>query len=59
MDFVLSVPAIWSESAKAKTMDCAYAAGLGSRDRPGSVRPVSEPEAAAAYAITTVRESIL
>ena len=55
MDFTLSVPAIWSENAKQKTMECALRAKLGSPDRPGSIRPVSEPEAAAAYAITTVR----
>jgi hypothetical protein len=55
LDFVLSIPANWSEKAKANTMECAFRAGLGSRDRPASLRPVSEPEAAAVYAITTVR----
>jgi len=58
MDFVLSVPAMWSEKAKANTMECAFRAGLGTKSRPASIRPVSEPEAAAVYAISTVCASI-
>jgi hypothetical protein len=52
-EYVLSVPAIWSDRAKARTLDCAYRAGYGMRYS-SSIRLVSEPEAAALYTITTV-----
>ncbi|KAI9775604.1 MAG: hypothetical protein M1839_001005 [Geoglossum umbratile] len=58
-EYVLSVPAIWSDAAKAKTLDCAIRAGLGSRDNPASIRLVSEPEAAAVYTISTLPDRAL
>ena len=44
--YCLTVPAIWNEHAKAKTMACAEAAGMGS-----NVLMISEPEAAATFAL--------
>jgi molecular chaperone DnaK (HSP70) len=53
-EYVLSVPAIWSDKAKDRTISCAFDAGYGERGDPSSIRLVSEPEAAAVYTITTV-----
>ncbi|KAI9774152.1 MAG: hypothetical protein M1840_005245 [Geoglossum simile] len=58
-EFVLSVPAIWSDPAKAKTMECAIGAGFGSQDNLASIRLVSEPEAAAVYTISTLPDRTL
>jgi molecular chaperone DnaK (HSP70) len=58
-EYILSVPAIWSDLAKNKTLECAFNAGYGDRNDPSSIRLVSEPEAAAIYAITTVIRSYL
>ncbi|OQU95466.1 hypothetical protein CLAIMM_01668 isoform 2 [Cladophialophora immunda] len=44
--YTITVPAIWSDAAKAKTQRCAFDAGMG-RD----IRIVSEPEAAVIYAL--------
>ena len=54
-EYVLSVPAIWSDLAKNKTLECALSAGLGEKNDPSSIRLVSEPEAAAVYTITKVK----
>ena len=43
--FVITVPAIWNEAAKAQTLQCAVDASLGS-----DIRIVSEPEAAVVHA---------
>ena len=51
----MSVPAIWSDRARDKTLDCAYRAGYGRRFSPEAIKLVTEPEAAASYTITTVR----
>jgi hypothetical protein len=53
-EFILSVPAIWSDQAKDKTMDCALNAGFGGRNQETNIRLISEPEAAAVYTIMTV-----
>ena len=53
-DYTLSVPAIWSDQARERTLDSAYRAGYGRRFSPEEIRLVAEPEAAAAYTITTV-----
>ncbi|KAF2154316.1 actin-like ATPase domain-containing protein [Myriangium duriaei CBS 260.36] len=45
--YVLTVPAIWSDAAKQATLDAAKSAGI-----PGDMTLVSEPEAAALYALT-------
>ncbi|KAI9868850.1 MAG: hypothetical protein M1813_004701 [Trichoglossum hirsutum] len=58
-EFVLSVPAIWSDQAKAKTMDCALNAGFGGKNKEINVRLISEPEAAAVYTITTLPDCSL
>ncbi|KIY00568.1 uncharacterized protein Z520_03231 [Fonsecaea multimorphosa CBS 102226] len=44
--YTITVPAIWSDAAKAKTQRCAFAAGMGH-----DIRMVSEPEAAVIYAL--------
>lgn len=44
--YIVTVPAIWSDSAKAKTRRCAEQAGMGS-----VVQMISEPEAAAVYSL--------
>lgn len=48
LDFVITVPAIWPESAKAATFACAEEAGL---DKASNLRIISEPEAAAMHAL--------
>jgi molecular chaperone DnaK (HSP70) len=51
IDWVITVPAIWSLKAKADTLNCARDAGIGGKER---VTIVSEPEAAAAYALQSI-----
>ncbi|KAI9892503.1 MAG: hypothetical protein M1814_001460 [Vezdaea aestivalis] len=48
VDFVLTVPAIWSERARSKTEEAARLAGFGNPEH--SFQLLSEPEAAALYA---------
>jgi hypothetical protein len=48
IDWVITTPAVWSLAAKDHTLRCAENAGMGNGR---SVTIVSEPEAAAAYAI--------
>lgn len=48
IEFVLTIPAVWSESAQAKTRRCAEKAGLGLGS---ALHMISEPEAAAMYAL--------
>ncbi|KAG0646476.1 hypothetical protein D0Z07_7532 [Hyphodiscus hymeniophilus] len=48
IEFCLTVPAIWSEAAKDKTLKACQAAGLKSKTE---ILLVSEPEAAAIYAL--------
>lgn len=48
IDFIITVPAVWSDAAQSKTRICAERAGMG----PASdIRIISEPEAAAIYAL--------
>lgn len=47
-DFVVTVPAIWSDSAKKKTEDAAVRAGFGNEH---SLDLLSEPESAAIYVL--------
>lgn len=51
IDYILTVPAVWSEMAQAKTRACAQRAGMGEGS---SLRMISEPEAAAMYALDTM-----
>jgi hypothetical protein len=45
-EYIITVPAMWSEKAKAKTLFCAAKAGMGSEDR---IHMIAEPEAAALF----------
>ncbi|KAJ9284373.1 hypothetical protein DTO021C3_8018 [Paecilomyces variotii] len=47
-EYVVTVPAVWSDAAKARTNACAEKAGLG---KISSTRMISEPEAAAIHAL--------
>lgn len=44
--FIVTVPAIWDDAAKARTLQCAVEAGMGN-----DVRIISEPEAAVVHAL--------
>ena len=48
LEFVITVPAIWSAAAQDKTRKCAEIAGMG---HGSSLHMISEPEAAATYAL--------
>ena len=52
-EYVITVPAVWAEKARDLTAKCAVNAGMGSEDK---LHIVSEPEAAAIYAISKFRE---
>ena len=49
--YIITVPAVWTHAAQAKTLACAERAGFGDA---GKVQIVSEPEAAAIYALDTM-----
>jgi molecular chaperone DnaK (HSP70) len=53
IEYILTVPAIWSDKAKSDTLWCASKAGFGAMDK---IRLITEPEAAAVYTFTTVRK---
>ena len=46
LEYIITVPAVWSDTAQAKTRNCAFNAGMGK-----DVQIISEPEAAAIYAL--------
>ena len=46
-EYIITVPAIWSEAARDLTITCAVDAGMGDREK---LHVISEPEAAALYA---------
>ncbi|KAL8979548.1 MAG: hypothetical protein Q9205_005146 [Flavoplaca limonia] len=48
IEFVITVPAVWSDRAQASTRKCAELAGMGTGS---SLHIISEPEAAAMYAL--------
>ncbi|KAL8945799.1 MAG: hypothetical protein Q9222_007710 [Ikaeria aurantiellina] len=48
VEFVITVPAVWSDRAQAATRACAEEAGMGTGS---SLHIISEPEAAAMYAL--------
>ncbi|WPH04010.1 Hypothetical protein R9X50_00689400 [Acrodontium crateriforme] len=52
VEFVLTVPAVWSDAAKNATLQAAERAGMGRRHE---LRLISEPEAAAVYTLKTVQ----
>jgi len=49
IQWVLTVPAIWSPKAKQFMREAAYEAGIGSRDNPEQLLIALEPEAAAVF----------
>lgn len=51
IDWVMTVPAVWSEKAQALTKEAASRAGIGQREK-DRLFILSEPEAAAVYAIS-------
>jgi len=51
VNFILTVPAIWSDSAKKKTEDAAIRAGMGNEN---GLELLSEPESAAIYTLKNV-----
>ena len=48
IEFIITVPAVWSDAAQSKTRTCAERAGMGPASE---IRIISEPEAAAIYAL--------
>ncbi|KOC14413.1 hypothetical protein AFLA70_335g001231 [Aspergillus flavus AF70] len=48
LEFILTVPAMWPDKAKMTTLHCAEKAGFGGN---GTIRLISEPEAAAMHAL--------
>lgn len=56
VDFVLTVPAVWSDAAKNATLQAAERAGMGNRHE---LKLISEPEAAAVYTLKTIQPSSL
>lgn len=54
IEYVLTVPAVWSDAAKNATLSAAELAGMGQ-----NLRLISEPEAAAVHALTSMQNSNL
>lgn len=52
IEFVITVPAVWSDAAQAKTRTCAQNAGMGLGS---ALHIISEPEAAAMYALDAMK----
>jgi len=53
-EFIVTVPAIWSDRAKDATRSCAVKAGMGVRK--SDIEIIKEPEAAGIYALDSMRE---
>ncbi|CAZ84109.1 unnamed protein product [Tuber melanosporum] len=53
VEYILTVPAVWSDRSKSDTLKCAVDAGFCSA---GEVSLITEPEAAAVYTFTTLPE---
>lgn len=56
VEFVLTVPAVWSDAAKDATLKAAEKAGMGKK---GDLKIISEPEAAAVYTLKAVQPNYL
>ncbi|KAI9770801.1 MAG: hypothetical protein M1840_003051 [Geoglossum simile] len=56
VEFVLTVPAVWSDAAKNATLLAAERAGMGNRH---DLRLISEPEAAAVYTLKAIQPNHL
>jgi len=46
--YIITVPAVWSERAQAATRQCAQNAGMGNKN---NIQIITEPEAAGIYAL--------
>ena len=58
VEYVLTVPAVWSDKARATTLEAAVAAGLGG-DGGAGLRLITEPEGAAEYTLRNLRADTL
>jgi hypothetical protein len=56
VEFVLTVPAVWSDAAKHATLQAAERAGMGNRHE---LKLISEPEAAAVYTLKAIQPNHL
>lgn len=54
IEFILTVPAVWSDKAKNATLLAAECAGMGD-----NLRLISEPEAAAVYTMKAIQPNVL
>ena len=52
-EYIITVPAIWSDRAKDITRACAAEAGMG---RKSDIHIIKEPEAAGIYALNTIKD---
>jgi hypothetical protein len=61
IEYVLTVPAVWSDKARATTLEAAIAAGLGGKEygEAGGLHLITEPEGAAEYALRSLRPNTL
>jgi hypothetical protein len=57
MEYVLTIPAIWSDSAKARMVEAAESAGFGSHRTDFNL--IGEPESAAVYAMKEIQANAL
>lgn len=58
VEYVLTVPAVWSDKARQMTMEAAIRAGLGvgaEGDAAGLLKLITEPEGAAEYALRSIQ----
>lgn len=55
LEYILTVPAVWSDKAKHNTLMAAHQGGIPV----GKVKLLSEPEAAAVYAIQTIQPNVI
>lgn len=56
VDFVLTCPAVWSDAAKATTLQAAERAGMGKQSQ---IQMISEPEAAAVWTLKAIQPNHL
>lgn len=62
VEFVLTVPAVWSDKARQMTLEAAVRAGLGIEGNGGAgglLRLITEPEGAAEYALRSMQPGML
>lgn len=51
-EYIITVPAVWTDAARELTSNCAVGAGMGPKDK---LHVISEPEAAAMYAFKEMK----